>query len=183
MIRLLKGILVNKLQRWSDRTKSTFDDLIVHTVSRFGIPALNFVALYFAIFSLDLSPKLERVLEVATASVVAFFLIRLLASVVRYFLEGYVRRQEHGEEKVNQVQGIILIITVIIWCLGLLFLFSNLGYDVTAIVAGLGVGGIAVALAAQNIISDLFNYLVIFFDKPFEFSDFIIVGEQLGSVN
>lgn len=183
MIRLLKGILVNKLQRWSDRTKSTFDDLIVHTVSRFGIPALNFVALYFAIFSLDLSPKLERVLEVATASVVAFFLIRLLASVVRYFLEGYVRRQEHGEEKVNQVQGIILIITVIIWCLGLLFLFSNLGYDVTAIVAGLGVGGIAVALAAQNIISDLFNYLVIFFDKPFEVGDFIIVGEKLGTVN
>lgn len=183
MIRLLKGILVNRLQKWSDRTKSTFDDLIVHTVSRFGIPALNFVALYFAIFSLDLSPKLERVLEVATASVVAFFLIRLLASVVRYFLEGYVRRQEHGEEKVNQVQGIILIITVIIWCLGLLFLFSNLGYDVTAIVAGLGVGGIAVALAAQNIISDLFNYLVIFFDKPFEVGDFIIVGEKLGTVN
>lgn len=183
VIRLLKGILVNKLQKWSDRTKSTFDDLIVHTVSRFGIPALNFVALYFAIFSLDLSPKLERVLEVATASVVAFFLIRLLASVVRYFLEGYVRRQEHGEEKVKQVQGIILIITVIIWCLGLLILFSNLGYDVTAIVAGLGVGGIAVALAAQNIISDLFNYLVIFFDKPFEVGDFIIVGEKLGTVN
>ena len=183
VIRLLKGILVNKLQKWSDRTKSTFDDLIVHTVSRFGIPALNFVALYFAIFSLDLSPKLERVLEVATASVVAFFLIRLLASVVRYFLEGYVRRQEHGEEKVKQVQGIILIITVIIWCLGLLILFSNLGYDVTAIVAGLGVGGIAVALAAQNIISDLFNYLVIYFDKPFEVGDFIIVGEKLGTVN
>src|SRR5690606_23698168 len=102
------------------------DDLLVQTVTRFGIPALNFVALYFAIYSLTLSPKIHRVLEVATASVVAFFLIRLVASVIRYFLEGYVRKQEHGEDKVNQVQGIILIITIVIWMLGLLFLFSNL---------------------------------------------------------
>ena len=183
VIRLLKAILIKRLQMWAKGTKNTLDDLIMHTVSRFGIPALNFVALYFAIFSLNLSPKVERVLEVATASVVAFFLIRLVASLIRYFLEDYVRKQEHGEEKVNQVQGIVLIITIVVWSLGLLFLFSNLGYDVTAIIAGLGVGGIAVALAAQNIISDLFNYLVIFFDKPFEVGDFIIVDEKLGTVD
>lgn len=183
VIRLLKSVLINRLQKWADKTRSTLDNLIVHTVTRFGIPALNFVALYFAIYSLSLSPKVHRVLEVATASVVAFFLIRLVSSLVRYFLEGYVRKQEHGEEKVNQVQGIILIITVVIWALGLIFLFSNLGYDVTAIIAGLGVGGIAVALAAQNILGDLFNYFVIFFDKPFEVGDFIIVDEKLGTVD
>lgn len=183
VIRLLKIIFIKNVQRWTANTTNTLDDLLVQTVTRFGIPALNFVALYVAIYSLTLSPKIHRVLEVATASVVAFFLIRLVASVVRYFLEGYVRKQEHGEDKVNQVQGIILIITIVIWALGLLFLFSNLGYDVTAIVAGLGVGGIAVALAAQNIISDLFNYLVIFFDKPFEVGDFIIVDEKLGTID
>lgn len=183
VIRLLKVIFIRSVKRWTERTTNTLDDLLVQTVTRFGIPALNFVALYFAIYSLTLSPKIHRVLEVATASVVAFFLIRLVASVIRYFLEGYVRKQEHGEDKVNQVQGIILIITIVIWILGLLFLFSNLGYDVTAIIAGLGVGGIAVALAAQNIISDLFNYLVIFFDKPFEVGDFIIVDEKLGTID
>lgn len=183
VIRVLKGILIKRLQKWAEHTKSTLDDLILQTVSRFGIPALRFVALYFAIYSLHLSPKLHRVLEVAMASIVAYFLIRLVASGVRHYLEGYVRKQEHGEEKVNQVQGIILIITVVIWGLGLLFLFGNLGYDVTAVIAGLGVGGIAVALAAQNIISDLFNYLVIFFDKPFEVGDFIIVDEKLGTVD
>lgn len=183
VIRLLKVIFIRSVKRWTERTTNTLDDLLVQTVTRFGIPALNFVALYFAIYSLTLSPKIHRVLEVATASVVAFFLIRLVASVIRYFLEGYVRKQEHGEDKVNQVQGIILIITIVIWMLGLLFLFSNLGYDVTAIIAGLGVGGIAVALAAQNIISDLFNYLVIFFDKPFEVGDFIIVDEKLGTID
>lgn len=183
VIRLLKVILIRQLKRWTEKTENTLDDLLMQTVTRFGIPALNFVALYFAIYSLELSPKLHRVLEVATASVVAFFLIRLVASILRYLLESYVRRQENGEEKVVQVQGIIMIITVVIWCLGLLFLFSNLGYDVTAIIAGLGVGGIAVALAAQNILGDLFNYFVIFFDKPFEVGDFIIVDEKLGTVS
>ena len=62
------------------------------------------------------------------------------------------------------------------------FLFANLGYDVTAIIAGLGIGGIAIALAAQNILGDLFNYFVIFFDRPFEIGDFIVVDDKKGTV-
>ncbi len=61
----------------------------------------------------------------------------------------------------------MLIINVIIWSVGLLFLFDNMGYDVIAVVAGLGIGGIAIALAAQNILGNLFNYFVIFLDRPF----------------
>ena len=59
---------------------------------------------------------------------------------------------------------------------------DNLGYNVTTIIAGLGVGGIAIALAAQNILSDLFSYLVIFFDKPFEVGDFITTNGNSGTV-
>src|SRR5690606_34713729 len=162
VVRILKVLLVRRLQGWAGRSKSRFDDLLVQTISRFGIPALNFLILYWALYSLELSPRMHRVLEAAVASVVAFFLIRLVSSTLRFLLEDYVRRQEHGTEKVQQVQGIILILSVVVWGIGLIFLFSNLGYDVTAIIAGLGVGGIAVALAAQNILGDLFNYFVIF---------------------
>ena len=79
------------------------------------------------------------------------------------------------------MRGIMIIVNVIIWSIGLLFLFDNLGYDVTTVIAGLGVGGIAVALAAQNILGDLFNYLVIFFDRPFEIGDFVIVDDKMGN--
>lgn len=61
-------------------------------------------------------------------------------------------------------------------------LLDNLGYNVTTIIAGLGVGGIAIALAAQNILSDLFSYLVIFFDKPFEIGNFIVAGPTSGVI-
>nr|HPM31756.1 mechanosensitive ion channel family protein [Chryseolinea sp.] len=87
-----------------------------------------------------------------------------------------------GEQKIKQINGIIIVINVVIWAVGLLFLFHNLGYNVTAIVAGLGIGGIAIALAAQNILGDLFNYFVIFFDQPFEIGDFIVVDDKKGAI-
>src|SRR5690625_7262323 len=77
----------------------------------------------------------------------------------------------------------MLIINVIIWTVGLLFLLDNLGYNITAIITGLGIGGIAIALAAQNILEDLFNYFVIFFDRPFEIGDYLVIEDKSGTVD
>jgi small-conductance mechanosensitive channel len=76
--------------------------------------------------------------------------------------------------------GFVLRLTV--WAAVLLLMLDNLGVNVTALVAGLGVGGIAVALAAQNILGDLFSTLSIVLDKPFVVGDFLIVGDFMGSV-
>ncbi len=79
--------------------------------------------------------------------------------------------------------GVIAFIArVVIWSLVLLVALDNLGIDVTALVAGLGIGGIAVALAAQNVLGDLFASLSITFDKPFLVGDFLIIDDYLGSV-
>jgi len=69
-----------------------------------------------------------------------------------------------------------------IWLLAFLLIFENLGFDVTALVAGLGIGGIAVALAAQSVLGDLFSSLSIVLDRPFEVGDFIVFGDQSGTV-
>jgi small-conductance mechanosensitive channel len=74
------------------------------------------------------------------------------------------------------------VMRLVVWTAVLLVLLDNLGVDITALVAGLGVGGIAVALAAQNILGDLFASLSIVLDKPFVVGDFIAIGEFLGSV-
>jgi small-conductance mechanosensitive channel len=76
----------------------------------------------------------------------------------------------------------MIVVNMVIWFLGLVFLLSNWGIEVTPIIAGLGIGGIAVALAAQNILGDLFSYFVIFFDRPFEAGDFIIVDDKMGTI-
>ena len=69
-----------------------------------------------------------------------------------------------------------------IWTATLLFVFDNLGVNITAFVASLGIGGVAVALAAQSVLGDAFSSFAIFMDKPFQVGDFIIVGDLLGTV-
>ncbi len=70
----------------------------------------------------------------------------------------------------------------LLWSLILVLLLENAGVDLSALLAGLGIGGIAVALAVQNILGDLFCFAAIVFDKPFEQGDFLVVGEQRGTV-
>ncbi|MEE9594372.1 MAG: mechanosensitive ion channel family protein, partial [Candidatus Hydrothermarchaeales archaeon] len=74
------------------------------------------------------------------------------------------------------------VIKVFIWGFGVIFLLDNLGFEISTVVAGLGIGGIAVALAAQAVLGDLFSYFAIMIDRPFEIGDFIIVGDYLGTV-
>jgi small-conductance mechanosensitive channel len=71
---------------------------------------------------------------------------------------------------------------IVLWGIALLIFLQNLGYDITALVAGLGIGGIAIAFALQNILSDIFSSFTIYFDKPFEVGDFIIIGNDMGTV-
>jgi small-conductance mechanosensitive channel len=94
----------------------------------------------------------------------------------------YIRKQERGDEKVRQLRGMKVLINILIWVIGIVFLMDNLGFDISAVIAGLGIGGIAIALAAQAILGDLFSYFVIFFDRPFEVGDFITVGDKRGTV-
>ena len=181
-VRVFKQVVNNRLRKLSARTSTTADDYVIESINRYAIPVLYFAVVYFAITSLTLTDQIANILRIAAIVVITFFAIRFVSSAVLELLKAYVRRGEGGEEKVKQLKGIMLLINVIIWSIGLLFLFDNLGYDVTTVIAGLGVGGIAVALAAQNILGDLFNYFVIFFDRPFEIGDFIIVDDKMGAV-
>lgn len=82
----------------------------------------------------------------------------------------------------NALSLIQFIVRVAVWSIALLLIFQNLGFDITALIAGLGVGGIAVALAAQSVLGDLFSSLAIVLDRPFEVGDFIVFGDQQGTV-
>lgn len=177
-----KKLIIKRLQIWAAKTPGTWDDFIVHSFSRFGIPIVQWTIFYWGIHLLDLSSRTERFIAIATSILVTYFILRLVSSIVMLLLKSGVRRREHGEEKIKQLGGLIMIINIFIWILGLLFLLSNWGVEVTPIITGLGIGGIAVALAAQNILGDLFSYFVIFFDRPFEAGDFIIVDDKMGTI-
>jgi small-conductance mechanosensitive channel len=182
LISLFKKIILSRLIRWTDNTHTTIDNYVVEAIARFGVPALYLGVLFLSVNYLTLSVRVERFVWIVLTIAITVLVIRFLSTAILLILRSLIRKQTNGEEKVKQLGGLMLLINVVFWIVGLLFLFDNMGYDVTAVIAGLGIGGIAIALAAQNILGDLFNYFVIFFDRPFEVGDFIVVDDKNGVV-
>lgn len=182
VIRIFRGPVLKSIKSLVAKTNTNIDDFIIDSVRRFGVPALYVLLFSSALQYLVLSPRVARVIEVLTTIVVIVLIIRFISSTILMMLTRYVRSQAEGEEKVKQLYGVMVIINIFIWTIGLLFLFDNLGYEVNTIIASLGIGGIAVALAAQNILGDLFNYFVIFFDRPFEVGDFVVIDDKNGVI-
>jgi small-conductance mechanosensitive channel len=182
ILKLIRKWVIVFLKKLSKRTATNFDDILVRAVDKFVIPYVYLIINYNIINQLNLSLKVEKVLDVAIIVVTVYFIARLINFMIHGAVLLYMEQKNEPPERIKQLNGILIVVKVLVWGMGILMLIDNLGYDVTTIVAGLGVGGIAIALAAQNILSDLFSYFVIFFDKPFEIGDFIIVGDNAGTV-
>ena len=182
IMKVLKSIVLRRLKAWSEKTSTTIDDFLIRTIEGKLIPLLYFGVLYLAFNGLTLSDYLRKALNIVSIIVVTYFGIRLLVALINYSLERYWVMTEVDSTRQRSLKGIITLVKFIIWGVGITFLLDNLGFKISAVVAGLGIGGIAVALAAQAVLGDLFSYFVIFFDRPFEIGDFIIVDSYLGSI-
>lgn len=183
LVKLFKRVILKRISVLVSKSETNVDDFIVESVGNFLLPMVYFTIIYAGLKTLVWPENILSILEVVYVVVITYYTIRLVSSIILMLLQTYIRRQEGGEEKVKQMGGVILIINILIWITGLIFMLGNLGYDVSAIIAGMGIGGIAIALAAQNIIGDLFNYFVIFFDRPFEVGDFLVIGDKNGIVD
>jgi small-conductance mechanosensitive channel len=102
--------------------------------------------------------------------------------LVTKLVSEYVISRADQEEAPSGIAVTTLLARVVVWAFIVLLVLDNLGFNITTLVAGLGVGGIAIAMASQNILADLFASLSILLDKPFRVGEFIIVGDFLGSV-
>jgi small-conductance mechanosensitive channel len=179
---IINAVILHRLKVWSEKTATTVDDFLIRIIDKKLIPILYFGALYLSIKVLQLSPIAVKVIEIAGVVLLTIMGIRLIVELLHYALEVYWVRKEVDITRQRNLKGIITVIKVVVWGIGITFLLDNLGFRISAVIAGLGIGGIAVALAAQTILGDLFSYFIIFFDRPFEVGDFIIVDDFMGSV-
>ena len=181
-IKVLQKIVLHQLKKWSEKTETTIDDLLIKSIEKTVIPLLFYGVFYSAISSLTLTERVSRIIDIASLFIVTFFIVRFISSSIMFTLTYFIKKQERGEEKARQLRGMTVLINIFIWVIGTVFLMDNLGFDISAVIAGLGIGGIAIALAAQAILGDLFSYFVIFFDRPFEVGDYITVQDKAGTV-
>ncbi|HEX4956619.1 MAG TPA: mechanosensitive ion channel family protein [Lacibacter sp.] len=182
LYRRINKLLLLAIRKLTGKTETIIDDLLTDAAERFLLPWLYFVVLYRIILRLHLHSDVKSVLAAAISFITLYYAVRFINFLITQSVTVYMRSKDEPKERIRQLNGVLTVIKGIVWITGILLLASNLGYNITTIIAGLGVGGIAVALAAQNILGDLFSYLVIFFDKPFETGDFIMGSGYSGIV-
>jgi small-conductance mechanosensitive channel len=179
---LLRQLIVSRLGKIAARTATEVDDFAVALTRRTRPLLLAVFSLYAGSLYLGLAPGQARTFK-AVAEVAIFLQVALWASVaIDFWLARQRRRLEYDATSVALGGVLRFVAKLILWSVLLLMALDNLGVDVTALIAGLGVGGIAVALALQNVLGDLLASLSIVLDKPFVIGDSITVDDVTGTV-
>jgi len=185
LISILKRFVIKILNSFASKSSTKIDDQFVEAFQNKIRPFLNllyFGAFYLGFSQLNIPSALEKIVNIAIIAMLIFFGVRFALSIFSYFLENYWIKKEKNATRITAIRGIETFLRILIWAIAFIVLLDNLGIQVSALIAGLGIGGIAVALAAQNILGDLFSYFIIFFDHPFEIGDFIIIDSFMGSI-
>ncbi len=182
VVKVVQAVVLRRLRAWAEKTPTTLDVFIVDRIQKNAIP-LAFVGIAEAALRvLTLPPKLTRVIDMAGIVLAGLIGILFALALVRYGFQEYARKHGEDASRDRAMKGIMSLINVVVWVVGTIFLLDNLGFRISTVVAGLGIGGIAVALAAQTVLGDLFAYFTILFDRPFEIGDFIIAGDHMGVI-
>ncbi len=137
-------------------------------------------ALMLGLKSVELSPRWEQAMSHGWFIALAFQLALWADHAVQLWTTSLNRDGKARNPVTTTLIGIM--VRLVIWTVMLLSILANLGVDITAMIASLGVGGIAIALAVQTLLSDMFASMSIGIDKPFEIGDFVVFGEVAGTI-
>lgn len=180
--RIFRKVLLSRLKGWAQKTEAAFNNFIIELIEKVGIPLLYFGSLYLGLAMLMIDPEIRKVVHYAAVIVFIYAAGATVNILMSYAAANYMAKRENNIALEHSLEGVTKVGRVIVWVAAVIFLLDNLGFKVSGIVAGLGVGGIAVGLAAQAVLKDLFSYFSILFDRPFETGDVISVGEYSGTV-
>lgn len=183
VLSLMRTLLHRRLEAWSRRTATEFDDLAAEMVRRTRLYLLIPLSVALGALTLHLAPGARTIL----GKLVVISLIAQGAEWANAIIDHWIGRS--GRPKGSEAPAGPVMVSVLgfvarlaLWSLAILLALDNFGIDITALVAGLGIGGVAVALAAQNVLGDLFASIAIAMDKPFTIGEYITVGDLSGTV-
>ena len=183
-MRLVLRYVIGRTRQLAQRTSNHVDDMVVEVLGSTNRVFLLLAAVLVGVGMLDLTERWNQ-------RVGQLWFIALALQTGLWFTKAIslgLRRYEarHSSSGMTQVSASAVLLSwslrTVLWAVVLLAMLSNLGVNITAFVASLGVGGIAIALAVQNILGDLFASLSIAVDKPFEVGDAIGIGDLSGTV-
>ena len=178
-------IFEHYFSKWAKKTETTLDDEIIRNIKK---PIYFFVILVGLFYGLDqltiLDPyakEISQLFMIAEILLVVFIITRVINVLLTWYAEKLAKQKKTVID--NRLLNIFKkFLHAIVYILGFLLILYIFNINLSGVVIGLGVGGIAIAFALQNILSDIFSAFSIYFDRPFEVGDFIVVGQNSGTV-
>ena len=179
---LVKMVVVHRLGALAARTETRLDDIAVAALQS----TKKFVMLVMGLYAGSKVLALPDSVHIfATRAAIVTGLIQAAIwgnNALRAWLVQYYENRSNEPGRATSAAAVGFILRMVLWIVILLMILDNLGVNITTLVASLGIGGIAVALAVQNVLGDLFASLSIVLDKPFVIGDFVIIDKYLGTV-
>ena len=182
ILKIIKVVVISRMKKLAEKTKNNIDDIIVAILDTINWPFYVYFAFYIGTRFLTLRPLIiEQILSVFLIVILVYYAGRAVQKLIDQFIEIHIeKRKDEARRSILRTYGILL--KIIIWFVAILLVLSNLGVEITPLIAGLGIGGIAIAFALQNVLEDLFSSFSIYLDKPFKEGDFIIIGTDMGTI-
>ena len=183
LFKVIQWTILRRLAVLAEKTETDIDDTLIKIVKSLRPGFYMFVAFFFATQPLTFSVLGTKVLNGILIAWVALQIVIALQIFIDYIItKKFADLDGDGEPDNGIVSFMAGLAKGALWVIALLMILSNLGVNVTGLMAGLGVGGLAIAFALQGIFADLFASFAIYLDKPFAVGDHIIVGEHRGDV-
>lgn len=184
LLKLFEVYIIKFIKKFAEKTETKLDDTLVEVIESIHWPFYVFVSFFIASKPLILNVYIDKLIFYIFAITLGYYLIKGINKFVNYFATEEIekRKEKDKDADTSIVDFLSKLIKIVIWIIGILAIMSIVGIKITPLLAGLGIGGIAIAFALQNILGDLFSSFSIYFDKPFEKGDFVIIGADMGNI-
>lgn len=178
-------IFKNVFRRIFSKTKTRIDDIVLASTEKPIVAIIVFLGIRMGIDALTLEPGVApwigKVIAILITGAVAWALAKLFDGIIEEYLVPYVSKSEGNLD--DQLLPIVRkTVKIAVWVIAALCAISEAGYDIGAILAGLGIGGVAVALAAKDTLSNFFGSVAVFVDRPFMINDRVKVAGYDGTI-
>ena len=183
--KIFQVLILHKLERVSKQTKTDIDDFLVELVGSVKPPFYFLLSIFISLRFLTLKAIISSVVDAAIFIIISLQIIIISQKVIDYAIEKIIKNTSETEEDEKEKEAIRMmgkVFKMVLWIVVFLMVLSNLGVNITSAIAGLGIGGIAIAMAAKDVLSDILASVSIFADAPFKVGQKIQVGKDVGVV-
>jgi small-conductance mechanosensitive channel len=191
VFKIAQVIIIKRIESVTQKTETDIDDFMMTLIKSIKPPFYFLISIYLASRFLEIKEIISKFIDGVIFIAVVLQLILIAQRIIDYVSIKIIQKttRENGEMTEDEIRGeeavvrtVGRVVKFIIWAMAILFVLSNMGVNVTSALAGLGIGGIAIAMASKDILSDIIAAITIFIDKPFKVGQFVQVGDNMGTV-